>query len=275
MYAFERCESLSNIPFSKNIEQIGEGAFKWSGVEEFNTSLHTMYNLTEIETSIFKFCKKLNSIDLTGTNVRKIGRWAFRGCGVDLQYGMQTFNINTANGTLERIESEAFSGCRIGTGIEIPSSVTHIGDRAFSRTVIQSIDFGTGNELIIEENAFFKAEVTSQNGMYIPPRIKKIPRGCFKYAISNHIEVSSDVISIGQEAFYGAQINYIQFNGDGNLMPEYTNSEYFIRYDSPCRLRASHAFIDNMIDKAIHKTSDLAEALYEQFYVTNKYDYTD
>ena len=275
MYAFEGCESLPNIPFSTSIEQIGEGAFKRSGIEEFNTSLHPMYNLGEIESSVFKECKKLKNIDLSGTRVKKIGRWAFKGCGTDSANGIETFNINTSNGLLERIESEAFKRCKINANVAIPSSVTNIGDRAFSRTVIQSIDFGTGNELIIEENAFFKTEVTSQNGMYIPPRIKKIPRGCFKYAISNHIEVSSDVISIGKEAFYGAQINYIQFNGNGNIMPDFSYSNYFIGPNSDCRLRASHAFIDNMIDKAIHKTSDLAEALYEQFYVTNKYDYTD
>lgn len=276
MYAFERCESLSNIPFSENIEQIGEGAFKWSGVEEFNTSLHTMYNLTEIETSIFKSCRKLNSIDLTGTNVRKIGRWAFRGCGVDLQHGMQTFNINTANGTLERIESEAFRLCKIGTGIEIPSSVSHIGDRVFSEATAQTLTFGSGQELTIEEKAFHHLELTDPNaGIYISSRIKKIPSACFEYVKAHHIEVSADVTFIGYDAFYGARISYIQFNGNGNIMPDCTYSNYFIGANSDCRLRASHAFIDNMVYKAINKTSRLAEVLYEQFYVTNKYDYTD
>lgn len=109
-YAFSGCQELTEVVFPTSLEQIGDYAFAWC------------YN-------------KLTSVDLSNTQLQRISERAFSGCN-NLE------NIKLPK-TLEAIGNYAFEGCNKLSGIlELGSSITRIGDYAFSNTPISIIRCG-------------------------------------------------------------------------------------------------------------------------------------
>ncbi len=96
--AFENCTALASVGF-KDIETIGEYAFKNSGLTSFDFSLQ---NVTEIEAQTFYNCKSLATVNLTGVEV---------------------------------INNQAFWGCSAISTVTIPASVRVLGDYVFSACV--------------------------------------------------------------------------------------------------------------------------------------------
>ncbi len=95
-YAFENCESLTEIEIASSVKTIGYGAFQG--------------------------CENLKSVTLND-GVETIGEYAFQNC-------KNLPNITITN-NVENINSYAFYGCESLTEIEIPSNVEYLGNAAF------------------------------------------------------------------------------------------------------------------------------------------------
>ena len=117
-YAFEDCQSLTEIPLPSGLETIHDGAFA------------NCFNLKHLEipeqVTIGTYCLFINCLDLESVNLP----------------------ANT-----ERIETSCFANCGSLKSIVIPSSVTHIGERAFSWCYsLETLTVEEGNQTFIAKD---------------------------------------------------------------------------------------------------------------------------
>ena len=241
-WAFYGCYSLSEIVISSSITSIGDSAFSWC------LSLSEIVipsSVTSIGKGAFSSCSHLSEIVIP-SSVTSIGDWAFSYCFslkyISIPKSVISLNGNPFaewNGKLEclspnfvyeddilfnkdksriisfrnqNIESyvipssvtsigdSAFSCCRSLSEIVIPSSVTSIGDGAFygcnslSEIVIPSSVTSIG------DSAFSSCDSLSE--IVIPSSVTSICDSAFSYCNSlSEIVIPSSVTSIGDSAF--------------------------------------------------------------------------
>ncbi len=141
-WVFANCTSLESVEFLGNVVSIGMSSFNGC------TSLGTVTlpeTVTSIGNSAFSGCTNL---ELTvGENVTSVGIYAFSGCTkiqerdgaliyvgnwlVSYDPNEDLGNVTVREGTIG-IVGGTFSACDSLTGIELPSTLTMIGDGAFS-----------------------------------------------------------------------------------------------------------------------------------------------
>ena len=144
--AFENCNSIQNITFPKNLEEIGTRAFRCcKGLECIDFTQST--NLKTIKGSCFIACSKLKEVTLPDT-VTSLGDNAFAQCSllkivhlpVNLTRiehatfsqcsSLETINLSELT-NLETIGNYAFNYCSGISRLDIPDSVTSIGENSF------------------------------------------------------------------------------------------------------------------------------------------------
>lgn len=171
--AFDSCLGLTSITFPASLTTIGDGAFQTTGL----TSVTIPQDVTNIGVAPFAFCNNLTSIEVNANNpnydsrnncnaiIQKEGNILIQGCPNTIIPDDVTI-----------IDEKAFY-CFTGlTEIDIPESVTGIGDNAF---------LGTG-----------LTEITLPEGLLV------INFGAFSYCQDlNTASIPSTVIYIGNEAF--------------------------------------------------------------------------
>ena len=243
-WAFYGCYSLSEIVISSSVTSIGDSAFSWC------LSLSEIVipsSVTSIGKGAFSSCSHLSEIVIP-SSVTSIGDWAFSYCFslkyISIPKSVISLNGNPFaewNGKLEclspnfvyeddilfnkdksriisfrnqNIESYvipssvtsigdgAFSSCSSLSEIVIPSSVTSIGDFAFyccdslSEIVIPSSVTSIG------DSAFYRCDSLSE--IVIPSSVTIIGDSAFSCCGSlSEIVIPSSVTSIGNSAFYG------------------------------------------------------------------------
>ena len=245
-WAFYGCYSLSEIVISSSVTSIGDSAFSWC------LSLSEIVipsSVTSIGKGAFSSCSHLSEIVIP-SSVTSIGDWAFSYCFslkyISIPKSVISLNGNPFaewNGKLEclspnfvyeddilfnkdrsriisfrnqNIESyvipssvtsigdSAFSCCRSLSEIVIPSSVTSIGDGAFygcnslSEIVIPSSVTSIG------DGAFYGCNSLSE--IVIPSSVTSIGDSAFSSCNSlSEIVIPSSVASIGKGAFYNCK----------------------------------------------------------------------
>ena len=245
-WAFYGCYSLSEIVISSSVTSIGDSAFSWC------LSLSEIVipsSVTSIGKGAFSSCSHLSEIVIP-SSVTSIGDWAFSYCFslkyISIPKSVISLNGNPFaewNGKLEclspnfvyeddilfnkdrsriisfrnqNIESyvipssvtsigdSAFSCCRSLSEIVIPSSVTSIGDGAFygcnslSEIVIPSSVTSIG------DSAFSSCNSLSE--IVIPSSVTSIGDSAFSSCDSlSEIVIPSSVASIGKGAFYNCK----------------------------------------------------------------------
>jgi len=178
--AFYNCKSLESISISDTVTEIGFRAFTTcEGINSFyvgdnNTSYKSIDgNLyTKDGTTLLKYAVgKSNEIFVIPPEVEKIEYAAFENC-------KSLVSITCAEGSrLNKLEGAVFAGCSSITKIELPDSVTIIGENAF----------GGCSSLV---------------NIRIPSGVMSIQKGTFAscYGLKN-IEIPVDVTNIGENAF--------------------------------------------------------------------------
>ena len=228
------------IPSS--VTSIGEGAF--AGCSSL-TSIEIPSSVTSIGEGAFVYCSSLTSIEIP-SSVTSIAEGAFYGCSSLETAGPIGGNYNCCFGWDDTIPSAAFSDCSSLTSIEIPSSVTSIGDGAFygcsSLTSIEipssvtSIGEGVFADCSLLEviivnlhnskydsrdncNAIIETAtnilISACKTTIIPSSVTSIGEGAFAGCSSlTSIEIPSSVTSIGEDAFsYCSSLASVNYKG--------------------------------------------------------------
>ena len=126
--AFYGCSSLTSITIPNRVTSIGDGSFsQCSGL----TSITIPNSVTSIGDYAFSGCSGLTSITFPNS-VTSIGYGAFSGCSgsIKVEEGNTVYDSrDNCNAIIETASNTLIMGC---PNTNIPSSVTSIGDGAFS-----------------------------------------------------------------------------------------------------------------------------------------------
>ena len=220
-WAFEHCRSLSEIVIPASVTSIGDWAF------EHCRSLPEIVipaSVTSIGSGAFSFCRSLSDIVIPDS-VTSIGNGAFNYCSslkyISIPKSVICLNGNPFynwDGKLECLSPNfiyeddvlfnkgkskiiSFRNQNIESYV-IPTSVTSIGDNAFSfcRSLSDIIIPSSVNS--IGDNAF--RYCSSLSDIVIPSSVTSIGSGAFSYCRSlSDIVIPVSVTSIGNRAFYG------------------------------------------------------------------------
>ena len=173
--AFATCEALTSISIPSSVTSIGEMAFyNCSSL----TSVTLNSGLTSIGKEAFRECSSLTSVTIPAT-VTSIGNTPFALCNsltsIKVNSGNRVYDSrNNCNALIETASNTLIAGSK---KTEIPSSVTAIGNGAFSE------NFG----------------ITS---ITIPNSVKTIGNGAFAYCIKlTSIGIPNSVTTIKGSAF--------------------------------------------------------------------------
>ncbi len=229
--AFQYCESLTNITLPNTVTSMGAYAFTLCSSL---TSINIPKQLTVITDNSFASCKKLKSI-IIPKSVTTIGARAFDYCG------LETITVESGNTKYDSrdncnaiIETSSNKIIRASKNTIIPSSVTSIGNYAYSSSPIVSVtisnnitSIGTGafagcNELetITVEEGNSKYDSRNNCNAIIETATNKLISGCKNTIISNtittiasiafrnietlkSITIPASVTSIGSKVFTG------------------------------------------------------------------------
>lgn len=141
---FRGCTSLKSITLPSTVTQIGGYAFYGSGIESINLS-----NVTTMGNSIFQNCTNLKSVQLP--NIATLPNYTFSGCTAlkSIEIPAKTTRIGGSTtagytfdgctaleevkilGNLIGIGCASFKDCTSLTSLEVPATLTEIGNYAF------------------------------------------------------------------------------------------------------------------------------------------------
>jgi uncharacterized repeat protein (TIGR02543 family) len=179
--AFEGCSSLINVSLPESVKTIGERLF-YECVSLENIILPN--GLLSLPNRIFSGCTSLKTIILPN-NLIQIGTWVF-------------------------------SNCSSLKEIEIPSTVRTIGEYAFyGCRGLETINLPNGLDAI-ENNTFYNC--TSLTNFELPSTLKRIGNQAFYACGLKKIVISTNIISIGENAFMGCY--YLQIFTDAVSKPD-------------------------------------------------------
>ena len=114
--AFEGCRGLTTLTIDNSVESILNEAF--SGCTGLKEEINIPSTVNDVYGEIFKGCNQIKQLNIGAKNLR-----------VKAFYGMTGLKKVNFDKTVKIIEAEAFSGCTGLMNIEIPNSVTSIGQR--------------------------------------------------------------------------------------------------------------------------------------------------
>ena len=186
-HAFEGCVGLKDVVVQgKTMAEIGEAAFK--GCSELKAMV-VPEGVTEIGNETFAECRKMAKLTLPKAGLLRIGDRAFAECKALTELKL--------NAGLESIGKETFRSSGV-TNLQIPDSVTTIGDRAFYLSALKSLKFPADMEEITDSlcaYSFNLAKVT------LPKTLKRIGNKAFMRCQISGLNLPEGLESIGEEAF--------------------------------------------------------------------------
>ncbi len=161
---FSQATNLEEVTFEGGslLQEIGAGAFEYSGI----ASIDIPDGVTAIGNRAFEKCPNLTYV--TGASVATVGVSAFDSCR-KLSY------LDLPE--IEVIGNYAFNGCSSLVSMTFPSSLSDIGNMAFSNTGLAKIDLSGSDSLSLGEYAF--SDMTSLKTVILPDELDEIPGYAF------------------------------------------------------------------------------------------------
>lgn len=140
---FSDCNKIKRVEFAEGQKKLGKSCFATSSIEE----VVLPGSVEMIDQKAFYCCKALSSVDLSGTNIKSIGDYAFDNCAklvdVRLPAGVETIGSWAFSGTIiseldlsetdiEYINFGAFCSCSQLKQISLPNTLCAVDDNAFA-----------------------------------------------------------------------------------------------------------------------------------------------
>ena len=197
--AFSGCTSLTSIAIPSSVTSIGSGAFY--GCSSL-TSIAIPSSVTSIGDSVFNSCISLMiTVDSANPNYSSLGGSWYNKNKTTLIRGAGKAVVDDIPSSVTSIGNSAFSGCTSLTSIAIPNSVTSIGYNAFEYcTSLTSITIPSG-VASIKSNTF--KNCTSLASIMIPSSVTGIGTQAFYNCTSlTSVSLPNSVTGIETQAFY-------------------------------------------------------------------------
>ncbi len=228
-YALSLTKGIKSIIFTGESTDLGESAFSYSNVETVTFRCKKDFNIPA--KSFFK-CANLQSVTIEGEgSIKEIGTGAFADC-----VSLNTFGLDRVT----KIGMSAFEGCKSWTRLELPQTVTSIGDGAFVSTGITEMHIPEWlKESMVGKDAFAGSQIVSlqfpeswknlenhiaavQNSqrtierVVLPGKCEVIPESVFfKCPNLRYVKGGKNIRKIGKNAFAEcARLEAFEHNGD-------------------------------------------------------------
>ena len=197
-------QEITTLEIPSGITSIGDGVF-------FNsnglTNLTLSSRVSSIGISAFSYCSNLKDVryyiyDDLATYIQKGHPAFYVGCGIKYYWNNQEISTLEIPSSVTKIGDYAFHRCSGLTTLNLPSNVTSIGYRAFSEcSDLTSVDLPS-SITNIGDYVFFYCENLSK--VNLPSEITAISNGAFGGCSSlKNIELPAGITSIGNNAFTG------------------------------------------------------------------------
>ena len=200
--AFYKCDRLLDIVIPDSVEKIEFEAFR--GCDKLE-NIKLSENLTIVGYGVFGDCKSISKIEIPKSLKKFDGTW---GRGTNLSYGafggcsnLKTVNFE-AGSTI--VCAALFMGCDGIEEIELPDTITEIGDSAFKNCKnLDRITMNNGIE-ILESSAF--EDCFSLTTINIPNTVKAISNSTFQDCTSlTEVHLSNILKEIPSNTFSGCK----------------------------------------------------------------------
>ena len=208
-WAFSHCTSLQSITLGKSLETIGESCFDGDQLlEHIIVDPENQYFSTfdGILCDYEKTCLILAPKSISGSitvpsNIKMLGPSVFQACE-----GITELILNEG---LESIEGYAISGCTNLHDLSIPASVSSISLSAFDNNYFKSFDIDANNQ----SYSFHGGALCNQDGTEL---LKWL------FQRDESVTIPNSVISIGKSAFFGLNIQEVNFNNNLQSIDDYS-----------------------------------------------------
>ena len=200
--AFYKCDRLLDIVIPDSVKKIEFEAFR--GCDKLE-NIKLSENLTIVGYGVFGDCKSISKIEIPKSLKKFDGTW---GRGTNLSYGafggcsnLKTVNFE-AGSTI--VCAALFMGCDGIEEIELPDTITEIGDSAFKNCKnLDRITMNNGIE-ILESSAF--EDCFSLTTINIPNTVKAISNSTFQDCTSlTEVHLSNILKEIPASTFSGCK----------------------------------------------------------------------
>ena len=227
-YAFFGSALLTSILIPESITTIEDGAFNMCS---YLTSIYIPASVSHIGKTVFYHCERLESIVVDPKNEYYDTR---NDCNAIIDSKTNSMIAGCRNtiipNTVKSIDG-AFDGCTTLHSIEIPNSVTRIGDYAFlGCDSLEYIDI-PASVTTIGKSAFSN---TGLSNVTLPASISSIDEYAFNYGcekIETIVALGEAPATITEKSFYYLQ-NRVTLYVPENSLPLYTTAEYWNKFEN-------------------------------------------
>ena len=192
IYAFYKCESLKEIKIPDSVEDIYPYAF--ADCKKLK-SVQLSKNLTELDDGAFQFTGLTKIVIPDGV----------KSIGYDTFYFCEDLKEVTLPNSLQSIFGRAFLYCTSLTAVTFPDSLEYIGGEAFNDCKkLKTVKFGNRLQEIADK-AFELCE--SLNNIVLPNSMKTIDeRAFFGCSALTSVKFGDNITEIGAQAFSGCSM---------------------------------------------------------------------
>ena len=197
-------QEITTLEIPSGITSIGDGVF-------FNSNGLTNLTLSSRVSSIgiraFRYCSNLKDVryyiyDDLATYIQKGHPAFYVNCGIKYYWNNQEITTLEIPTSVTSIGNHAFYGCNGLTSVEFPSNLSSIGDWAFSNCSGLTSVVLPSSITKMGECVFYYCQNLSS--VKLPSEITAISQGAFAECISlKNIELPAGITSIGNNAFIG------------------------------------------------------------------------